>query len=79
MRIKDRDYPAVVPSDKAQDALFKSGLTPEQRSVQGILVGGITAKDLDFLDEFEADVSLPTCLQYSSHVLLRNTRDTSCL
>ena len=43
MRIVDRDYPAVIPSDKAEKLLFKVPLTQEQRCVQGILVSGLTS------------------------------------
>ncbi|EJD49577.1 PLP-dependent transferase [Auricularia subglabra TFB-10046 SS5] len=55
VRIHERDYPAVVPSAKAQDLLFKAPLSPEQRSVQGILVSGITQQDMALLDDFEAE------------------------
>lgn len=52
----DADYPAVV-SAAAGSAILGRELTPLESSVRGTLVTGLTAKDVEFLDEFEGDVS----------------------
>ncbi|KAH9939509.1 hypothetical protein B0H21DRAFT_756604 [Amylocystis lapponica] len=56
-QIKDEDYPAVLPYSRSR-ALFTSQnreLAPEERTVRGTLVQGLTAPDIDLLDVFESD------------------------
>lgn len=57
VRIRERGYPTVLPSANAQDVLFKRPLTAEERSVQGIVVSGLTHQDIAFLDNFEGGES----------------------
>ncbi|KAL5504301.1 hypothetical protein ACEPAH_8375 [Sanghuangporus vaninii] len=52
--IKNCDYPGVVPYKKSRQ-LFDRDLTPDERSVRGNLVIGLSEKDIEFLDVFEGD------------------------
>lgn len=55
------DYPGVIPYDKTRELLQSSGLKPdlppEERTVRGTVVTGLSAKDVQLLDYFEGDVS----------------------
>jgi len=53
-RIKDCDYPGVVPYAKSRE-LFKRNLTENERRVRGNLVVGLSASDIACLDVFEGD------------------------
>jgi len=50
------DYPGIVPYTKSEK-LFNRELDREEKSVRGILVAGLTAKDVARLDHFEGSVS----------------------
>ncbi|KDQ57333.1 hypothetical protein JAAARDRAFT_35959 [Jaapia argillacea MUCL 33604] len=52
--IKGADYPAVVPYERSK-ILFDHELEPEDRSVRGTLVTGLSQSDIDFLDTFEGN------------------------
>jgi hypothetical protein len=51
------DYPAIVPSERSE-ALFGRELTPDESSVRGTLVTGLTAMDIAFLDVFEGNARI---------------------
>jgi hypothetical protein len=51
------DYPAIVQSERSQ-ALLGRELTSVEKSVRGVLVEGLTAGDIAFLDVFEGDVRI---------------------
>ncbi|THG97666.1 hypothetical protein EW145_g7570 [Phellinidium pouzarii] len=53
-RIKDCDYPGVIPYAKSRN-LFDHDLTREERSVRGNLVAGLSKEDIELLDVFEGD------------------------
>ncbi|KAI0951314.1 hypothetical protein AcW1_008384 [Taiwanofungus camphoratus] len=56
-KVKHADYPAVLPYDKSC-GLFtdhERELTPEERTVRGTLVTGLSATDIEFLDVFEGN------------------------
>ncbi|VDC04759.1 unnamed protein product [Peniophora sp. CBMAI 1063] len=46
------DYPAIIPYARTKE-LVKVELTPEDRSVRGTLVTGLTSNDIRLLDIFE--------------------------
>lgn len=65
------DYPAVIPYSKSK-SLFNRELSPEDKSVRGSLVTGLSESDVQLLDVFEGDVRplpSPTCstLTYSGY------------
>jgi len=75
-QIKRADYPAVVPYSQSS-AMFDRELSPEEKSVRGSLVTGLSESEVRLLDIFEGDeyirdlvpvhpISLPTTL--SPHV-----------
>ena len=49
------DYPAILPSERGE-ALLGRELTPEENSVRGTLVSGLTGEDITLLDVFEGNV-----------------------
>ncbi|KAH8118220.1 hypothetical protein DFH11DRAFT_1503906 [Phellopilus nigrolimitatus] len=53
-RIKECDYPGVVPYEKSRE-LFNHDLAREERSVRGNLVTGLSKEDIELLDVFEGD------------------------
>ncbi|KAF7970625.1 hypothetical protein HWV62_23559 [Athelia sp. TMB] len=53
-QIKHADYPAVLPYSKSK-ALFNRELSPEEKSVRGSLVTGLSESDVRLLDVFEGD------------------------
>ncbi|KAH9980979.1 hypothetical protein BGW80DRAFT_1162287 [Lactifluus volemus] len=53
-QVKFADYPAIVPSERSQ-VIFGRELTPEEKSVRGTLVTGLTTMDIAFLDVFEGN------------------------
>lgn len=53
-RVKDAEYPAIIPVDQAKDDLSTSSDTsPARNSVLGTLVSGLTDGDVHRLDHFE--------------------------
>jgi len=54
------DYPGVLPFERAR-TLFKRDLTLEEKSVRGMLVSGLSDKDMYALDVFEGSVSVLYC------------------
>ncbi|KAI0342813.1 hypothetical protein BDW22DRAFT_1357337 [Trametopsis cervina] len=58
-QVKWADYPGVIPYDKTRELLQSSGLKPdlppEERTVRGTVVTGLSAKDVQLLDYFEGD------------------------
>ncbi|PCH42564.1 hypothetical protein WOLCODRAFT_102363 [Wolfiporia cocos MD-104 SS10] len=67
-QIKHADYPAVVPYSKSRQLFGETGrdLTPEERTVRGTLVTGLSKEDIELLDIFEGDVRT---LYRSSHCI----------
>lgn len=57
LHIRGEDYPAVVPLEAAREVM-KRELEGEERSVRGVLVTGLTDRDVGALDVFEGSVSL---------------------
>ncbi|KIK10353.1 hypothetical protein K443DRAFT_80905 [Laccaria amethystina LaAM-08-1] len=57
-RIKDEDYPGIVPYSGSRK-LFNYDLKEEERTVRGILVTGLTAQDVAYLDFFEGNARCP--------------------
>jgi len=53
-QIKHADYPAVIPYSKSK-AMFDRELSPEEKSVRGSLVTGLSEADVRLLDFFEGD------------------------
>jgi len=53
-RVKYAQYPGIVPYTKSEK-LFKRELNREDKSVRGMLVTGLTKKDMARLDNFEGD------------------------
>ncbi|KAI0247957.1 hypothetical protein BJV78DRAFT_860080 [Lactifluus subvellereus] len=53
-QVKFADYPAIVPSERSE-ALLGRELTPDESSVRGTLVTGLTSTDIAFLDVFEGN------------------------
>ncbi|KZT06158.1 uncharacterized protein LAESUDRAFT_680239 [Laetiporus sulphureus 93-53] len=53
-QIKHADYPAVIPYSKSRQ-LFDRDLSPEERTVRGTLVTGLSKSDVQLLDVFEGD------------------------
>ncbi|KZP11022.1 hypothetical protein FIBSPDRAFT_195475 [Athelia psychrophila] len=53
-QIKHADYPAVIPYSKSK-SLFNRELSPEDKSVRGSLVTGLSESDVQLLDVFEGD------------------------
>lgn len=53
--LQDCDYPGVLSYGKSK-VLFDRELAPEERSVRGNLVVGLSPDDIELLDVFEADV-----------------------
>ncbi|KAM0752245.1 PLP-dependent transferase [Meredithblackwellia eburnea MCA 4105] len=55
--VKGEDYPAVIPAVDAEDKVLRRKLDREkgEHEVRGTLVIGLSAEDVEFLDEFEGD------------------------
>ncbi|KAN0093176.1 hypothetical protein V8E55_003960 [Tylopilus felleus] len=53
-KIHGADYPGIVPYSQSQ-AMFSRDLAPEERSVRGSLVVGLSERDMRLLDIFEGD------------------------
>ncbi|KAI0306310.1 hypothetical protein B0F90DRAFT_1808046 [Multifurca ochricompacta] len=53
-KIKIADYPAILPYERSRK-LFERELTPEDKSVRGTLVNGLTNRDVALLDIFEGN------------------------
>ncbi|TFK20279.1 hypothetical protein FA15DRAFT_673596 [Coprinopsis marcescibilis] len=51
-KVKGYDFPGVIPYSASQ-TLFDRELSQEEKSVRGILVAGLTEKDIELLDRFE--------------------------
>ena len=58
--IQGEDYPGVLPYSRSRVLfVFEDGeLPPEERTVRGTLVRGLTASDVALLDVFESDVRM---------------------
>ncbi|OSD06492.1 hypothetical protein PYCCODRAFT_1431487 [Trametes coccinea BRFM310] len=57
-KIKNADYPAVLPYSRSRDLFLQAGqkdLTPEERTVRGTYVSGLSDRDIALLDLFEGD------------------------
>ncbi|KAI0787723.1 hypothetical protein C8Q74DRAFT_1253440 [Fomes fomentarius] len=57
-QIKFADYPAVLPYKKSAElfaSVGKADLTPEERTVRGTFVKGLSDQDIALLDLFEGD------------------------
>jgi len=52
--VKEADYPALLPYSKSQ-AMFNRKLSPEEKSVRGSLVSGLSESDMRLLDIYEGD------------------------
>jgi len=53
-KVKFADYPAILPCARSKTLLGRD-LTPEENSVRGTIVAGLTARDIALLDIFEGD------------------------
>ncbi|KAG8889953.1 hypothetical protein FRB99_003929, partial [Tulasnella sp. 403] len=53
--VKDHDYPAVVPIHVGQELSEGKDLTDDDKTVRGVLVKGLSARDIELLDVFEGD------------------------
>jgi hypothetical protein len=51
------DYPAILPCARSKTLLGRE-LTPEENSVRGTLVAGLTARDIALLDVFEGNARI---------------------
>ncbi|KAI0368638.1 hypothetical protein BV20DRAFT_969010 [Pilatotrama ljubarskyi] len=57
-KIRNADYPAVLPYSKSRTLFEQSGrgdLAPEERTVRGTFVHGLSDRDISLLDLFEGD------------------------
>jgi len=54
--VKGAVYPAIVPYSLSR-FMFDRDLEPEERTVRGTLVSGLTEEEVRLLDVFEGDVS----------------------
>lgn len=54
--VKGALYPAIVPYSLSR-SMFDRDLAPEEISVRGLLVSGLTEEEVRLLDVFEGDVS----------------------
>jgi len=52
--VNQADYPALLPYSKSK-AMFNRKLSPEEKSVRGSLVTGLSESDMRFLDIYEGD------------------------
>ncbi|KAG6817680.1 hypothetical protein H0H87_005439 [Tephrocybe sp. NHM501043] len=52
VKLQKAEYPGMIPYEQSR-ILVKRELSPEERSVRGTLVTGLSDKDLQFLDDFE--------------------------
>lgn len=50
------DYPGVLPYAKSRQLIGRE-LTQDERSVRGVVVKGITKKEIKLLDDFEGMVN----------------------
>ncbi|KAI0322579.1 hypothetical protein OF83DRAFT_1161124 [Amylostereum chailletii] len=53
--VKHADYPAIVPYERSKGVLLTHDLSPEEKSVRGTLVSGLTPSDIELLDIFEGN------------------------
>ncbi|KAG8895667.1 hypothetical protein FRC01_012262 [Tulasnella sp. 417] len=53
--VKYCDYPAVIPSDIAIQVIKDGILADDDKAVRGVVVKGLTSKDIESLDFFEGD------------------------
>jgi len=56
LKSKHADYPGIIPYSKGR-TLFDRELLPEEKSVRGTLVTGLTREDIEVIDYFEGEVS----------------------
>jgi hypothetical protein len=66
--VKGEDYPAIIASGSSDEQSSKV----QSPSVRGVLVQGLTALDLSYLDSFEGDVSQRTL---KDNLLTRSSSD----
>jgi hypothetical protein len=57
-QVRYADYPGILPYEESK-TMFKGELEPEERSVRGTLVTGLTDADMVLLDIFEGNVRRP--------------------
>ncbi|KAG2131355.1 hypothetical protein DEU56DRAFT_814097 [Suillus clintonianus] len=53
-QVKNEDYPGILPYSRSR-AMFDHDLNPEERSVRGSLVTGLSEEDIRLLDIFEGN------------------------
>jgi hypothetical protein len=54
------DYPGVIPYEQSK-ILMGRALTENEKCLRGVVVSGLTARDISCLNYFEGDVSNPLC------------------
>ncbi|CAL1700273.1 unnamed protein product [Somion occarium] len=54
-KIKNADYPGVIPYSRSAGLFEGRELSPDEKSVRGTLVSGLTTQDVILLDLFEGD------------------------